>query len=57
LWEQFGQVARGVVICKQNGSKKNCIIVQYVLGVEIRIQTNDIGGQDQMIHHGGSNIQ
>jgi len=28
-----------------------------VLGVETKIQTNDIGGQDQVIHHGGGNIQ
>jgi hypothetical protein len=64
LWEQFGQVTKqfgqvikGVIICKQCGSKKNCIFVQCVLKVETKIQTNDIGRQDQAIHHGGGSTQ
>jgi len=38
--------------------KKVCGIVEYVLGTESRIQTNDktIGRQDQTIRHGGGNI-
>ncbi len=36
--------------------KNNCIIVQSVLGAKTKIQTNDIGGQDQVTHHGGSSI-
>jgi hypothetical protein len=56
----------GVVLTSSEGfintrnvlKKKVCGIVEYVLGAESKIQTNDktIGGQDQVIHHGGDNI-
>jgi hypothetical protein len=36
--------------------KKICGIVEYVLGAKNKIQTNDIGGQDQTIRHGEASI-